>query len=112
MNSVHSVAQVGGKVFNKYASIKVSDSLEIKDICRWAAKIHPRDVTDLKPMFILMQGLLRDLLDDKFKFYSEENDLLRVRTGMVPLLQRLPTVGTLLLPLSCCRMLYSYRIHI
>lgn len=66
-----------GALARKFSSLRVGDSVEIKEIAEWAARLYPRGVHDLKPLLILCQGLLRDVLAEKYSFYCEEILLLR-----------------------------------
>ena len=63
------------------SSLKIGDSLEIKELAHWAMEVHPRCVADFKPLFLLAQGLLRDIIYEKYLFFSAESEMLKVRTG-------------------------------
>jgi len=76
-NVSHGEFTLEGSLAKKFASLKVGDTVEIKAIADWAAKLHPRGVQDLKPLLVLCQGLLRGILDEKYSFYCEEILLLR-----------------------------------
>lgn len=68
---------IEGTLARKFESLKVGDSVEIKEMATWARQLHPRGVQDLKPLLVLCQGLLRGILDEKYSFYCEEILVLR-----------------------------------
>jgi len=59
-------------MWRKYTTRHAGQHVDIQELVAWAVQLHPRSVQDLKPLFILLQGLLKDMMHDKLLFYSSE----------------------------------------
>ena len=46
----------------KYSTRDAAQALDLQELAAWAVQLQPRSVQDLKPCFILVQGLLKDIL--------------------------------------------------
>mmetsp|Transcript_27371 Transcript_27371/g.93416 ORF Transcript_27371/g.93416 Transcript_27371/m.93416 type:complete len:1616 (-) Transcript_27371:84-4931(-) len=61
-----------GKLWDKYNSIELGDTVDIQELTNWATKLAPRTVHDLKPLVVFLQGLLEKVLSGKMKFFAAE----------------------------------------
>ena len=56
----------------KYSAREAEQAFDLQELAAWAVQLQPRGVQDMKPCFILMQGLLKDILQEKLRGYSGE----------------------------------------
>ena len=57
---------ITGPLAAKFSSLTIGQRVEIQELCKWAYEVRPRGVQDIKPLLVLLQGLLRDLLHEKY----------------------------------------------
>lgn len=58
-------------LWEQYASVPLED-LSLKELAEWVAELQPRSIHDLKPLLLLCQGLLKDVLVEKVDFAERE----------------------------------------
>eukprot|EP00854_Cymbomonas_tetramitiformis_P000627 gene627-1058_t len=51
--------------------------MDVEDLSDWVSKLRPRSIHDFKPLLILCQSLLSDLLSSKRELHSEKYDNLK-----------------------------------
>ncbi|KAK3288605.1 hypothetical protein CYMTET_3926, partial [Cymbomonas tetramitiformis] len=60
----------------EWAHFKSEKVVDIEDLAKWVRTLVPRCKTDLKPLLILIQGVVQALLDKELKLYAPQvNDL-------------------------------------
>ena len=66
--------RIGDKAWEKFQSLNAEGqgTIDISELADWASRIAPRSVHDLKPLLILMQGLLQHLCGNMLTAYSGE----------------------------------------
>ena len=52
-------------LWKKYATRHTGQSVDVQELAKWVLQLHPRCVQDMKPMVILLQGIIKDLLHGK-----------------------------------------------
>lgn len=63
---------ITGPLAAKFSSLTIGQRVEIQELCKWAYEVRPRGVQDIKPLLVLLQGLLRDLLQEKYVLFLGE----------------------------------------
>eukprot|EP00239_Pterosperma_sp_CCMP1384_P011580 CAMPEP_0197863568 /NCGR_PEP_ID=MMETSP1438-20131217/41096_1 /TAXON_ID=1461541 /ORGANISM="Pterosperma sp., Strain CCMP1384" /LENGTH=582 /DNA_ID=CAMNT_0043481515 /DNA_START=119 /DNA_END=1864 /DNA_ORIENTATION=- len=59
--------------------IKHSKTVALEDLTNWVDRLRPRSVHDFKPLFVLVKGVMRVVLERELDFFSEELINLRQR---------------------------------
>ena len=95
----------GSFLWEKYSSREMGDVVDVQELANWALRLHPRSVQDFKPLFILLQGILKELLSGKMNTFSGELLELKDRLAEVSRKCRELLVQTLELP-------EEYRAHL
>ena len=49
-------------LWKKYATRHTGQSVDVQELAKWVLQLHPRCVQDMKPMVILLQGIVKDIL--------------------------------------------------
>ena len=57
-------------MWEKYSSREMGDVVDVQELANWALRLHPRSVQDFKPLFILLQGILKELLSGQMTTFS------------------------------------------
>ncbi|KAK3285891.1 hypothetical protein CYMTET_6523 [Cymbomonas tetramitiformis] len=52
--------------------------IDVHKLAQWVSDVRPRTVHDLKPLFILMQGILKSTLNNEVQFHLKDASQLRI----------------------------------
>ncbi|KAK3233163.1 hypothetical protein CYMTET_56526 [Cymbomonas tetramitiformis] len=64
-------------LWNSYCTRSLKEPMDVEDLSDWVSKLRPRSIHDFKPLLILCQSLLSDLLSSKRELHSEKYDNLK-----------------------------------
>ncbi|XRB00993.1 hypothetical protein NFJ02_10g03430 [Pycnococcus provasolii] len=66
--------RIGDDLWKRFQTINAEGmgTVDINELAMWASRVAPRSIHDLKPLLILMQGLLQHLCSNRLNIYSGE----------------------------------------
>ncbi|KAK3279091.1 hypothetical protein CYMTET_13024 [Cymbomonas tetramitiformis] len=71
LGTIEDTPAYGEPNWHTFASENVTP-VDIEELVQWACHLRPRSIHDMKPLLILLQGLLKDLLGSQVKTYSNK----------------------------------------
>lgn len=61
--------------------VRLRQDMDIHKMCDWIAKLRPRSILDFKPILILTQSILKDVMDGKLRIYTKEIERIKAVLG-------------------------------
>ncbi|KAK3262360.1 hypothetical protein CYMTET_28780 [Cymbomonas tetramitiformis] len=61
--------------------VRLRQDMDIHKMCDWIAKLRPRSIQDFKPILILTQSILKDVMDGKLRIYTKEIERIKAVMG-------------------------------